>query len=182
MSINVRFSNENDKIMYVIEKIFGAKSLETAVTMEQVVEKGIELGLCETYPRGKKDGHPWWPRTSVMCGVGSVNAVMANYEKYLHRQMVRKSNGKGKVMVYWVDKTKAADIISRKNKVTGSQVVAVKVAPVITETRKSYTEEEMERKMMENPGKYVMYNGKLYSREFAIKHPEKFNSMVIGLL
>lgn len=53
--------NDNDKIMNIISKVFNATSPDTAVTLEQVIEKGIEMGVAEDYPRGKEDGHPWYP-------------------------------------------------------------------------------------------------------------------------
>ena len=37
--------NDNEKIMNIISKVFNATSPETAVTLEQVIEKGIEMGV-----------------------------------------------------------------------------------------------------------------------------------------
>ena len=53
--------NDNEKIMNIISKVFNATSPETAVTLEQVIEKGIEMGVAEDYPRGKEDGQPLVP-------------------------------------------------------------------------------------------------------------------------
>ena len=45
MSSNKKFIYENDKIIYIIRDVFGASSADNAVTMEQIIAKGIELGL-----------------------------------------------------------------------------------------------------------------------------------------
>ena len=47
--------NDNEKIMNIISKVFNATNPETAVSLEQVIEKGIEMGVAEDYPRGKED-------------------------------------------------------------------------------------------------------------------------------
>ena len=66
----MRFADttDNDNIVKIIKE-FGAISKETAITLEQVIDKGIQDGLCEIYPRGGKDGHPWYPRVSLIMGV-----------------------------------------------------------------------------------------------------------------
>lgn len=109
--------NENEKIMNIIEKVFNATSPETAVSMEQIIDKGIALGVTYSYPRGRADGHPWWPRTSLMAGVGSEAAVMENEEKHLFRQKMSK-NGSRVKMYYWVDRTKDHEVITRSSKAT----------------------------------------------------------------
>ena len=176
------FSNENDKIMFIIEKVFGAKDIETAVTMEQVIEKGIEMNLCETYPRGKQDGHPWYPHTSTMCGIHKDGTGNSNYECYLHRKFVKRPGSKVKTFVYWVDKSKKAEVIGRNGKAVSRQTKVVEKTPeIIRETRKSFTREEMEKKMSENPGVYVILNDRLYKRDFVINHPEKFDAAAIAI-
>ena len=119
------FSNENDKIMFIVEKVFGAKDIETAVTMEQVIEKGIEMNLCETYPRGKQDGHPWYPHTSTMCGIHKDGTGNSNYECYLHRKFVKRPASKVKTFVYWVDKSRKAEVIGRNWKAVSRQAKVV---------------------------------------------------------
>lgn len=110
--------NDNDKIMNIISKVFNATSPESAVSLEQVIEKGIELGVAEDYPRGKEDGHPWYPHTSVMMGVGSPNAVMNWEEVHLHRKKMHKTDGKT-CFFYWVDKTKTHQVVRRSSKAEG---------------------------------------------------------------
>lgn len=176
------FNNENDKIMFIIEHVFEAKSLETAVTLEQVIEKGIEMNLCETYPRGKEDGHPWYPHTSTMCGIHQNGTGNGNYEPYLHRAFVKRDGSKVKTFVYWVDKTKKAEVIGRNGKaVTRKAKVMEKTPEIIRETKMSFTPDEMKRKMEENPGMYVILNGKLYKRDFVLNHPEKFDAMSVAI-
>ena len=61
--------NDNDKIMNIISKVFNATSPETAVSLEQVIEKGIELGVAEDYSRGKEDDHNCYRETQGIKGV-----------------------------------------------------------------------------------------------------------------
>ena len=169
--------DDSEKIMYIVEKVFKATTPETAVTMEQIVNKGIEMGITEDYPRGRKDGHPWWPHTSVMMGVGNPDAV-ANWEEYsLHRKKMHKKNG-GTVMCYWVDGTKRHEHVTRKSKSAGvnSNHQASKT-PIflgsgpkmpITDT------EKMQKMMADYPGVYVPLRGKLYQIRFVLDHPDKF--------
>lgn len=176
------FNNENDKIMFILEHVFEAKSLETAVTTEQVIEKGIEMKLCETYPRGKEDGHPWYPRTSTMSGIHEDGTGNGNYESYLHRALVKRDGYKNKVFVYWVDRTKKAQVIGRNGKpVTRNTKVTEKTPEIIRETKGSFTQEEMEKKVAENPGKYIICDGKLLSTKFVVNHPNKFNPATVAL-
>ena len=169
------FSNENDKIMFLIEHVFEAKNLETAITMEQIVEKGIEMNLCETYPRGKADGHPWYPHTSTMCGIHKEGTGNKNYEPYLHRAFIKRPETKRKVFVYWIDKSKVAPVVTRNQKEVTRQAKVVERTPVIIrETKGQFTPEQMDQKVKENPGMFIILNNRLYLREFVINHPEKF--------
>ena len=89
----IKQMTEDEKIIYIIEKIFCATDQDTSVTMEQVIEEAIKLGYTEDYPRGKEDGHPWIPRTSVMMGVGSEGMLISAVhheegEERLHLLMV----------------------------------------------------------------------------------------------
>lgn len=171
----MKFKDDNEKIVYVVKDIFNATTPENGVTMEQIVEKGIELGLTETYPRGKKDGHPWWPRTSVMMGVGSVEAVMANEEVHLHRKNVKKEGEKGNVMIYWFDKKTKHEIIGRNTKsqttkkITKNPNVVVDFGDIIH--RRSV--EENIAKYNADPTKYMLtFDGKLLLRSWVETHPE----------
>lgn len=180
-STELFFNNDNDRIMYVISKIFNATSLETAVTLEQVIEKGIEMGLCETYPRGKEGGHPWYPHTSTMCGIHKDGTGNANYEQYLHRAFVKKEGNKSKVFVYWVDKSRKAEVIGRNGKpVQRNSKVEEKKNPEITIKRKgTYTQNQMEAKVKENPNKFMIVDNKLMSIKFILDHPEKFHPAMV---
>ena len=46
---------------------------------------------------------------------------------------------------------------------------------------KKFTLNEMKRKMEENPGVYVILNGKLYKKEFVLNHPEKFDAASLAI-
>lgn len=175
---NIFGANDSDKIMYVVEHILGAISPDTSVDMRTIVETGIEAGLTHDYPRGREDGHPWWPHTSVMMGVGE-NAE--NWEEiHLHRQMMSK-NGKGKAMYYWVDRTRRHKDVSRKGKVQGDKRYAPKKngSQYFREVKRTFTTDEMEKKMAENPGQFIVSDGKLYKTSFVVSHPEKFNPATV---
>lgn len=169
--------NENEKIMNIIEKVFKATNPETSVTLEQVIEKGIEMGVAEDYPRGKEDGHPWYPRTSVMMGVSdNVNALMENEEFHLHRRKMRK-NGKGCAFFYWVDRTKMHKTVKRNQKAEGNKDVAKSNYSFTYNSPVPGTPEMMQKTMAENPGKFRMVNGKLVSEDWIAKNPDKFQRM-----
>lgn len=55
------FIDDNEKIMYIIEKILDARTPETGVTMEQIIAKGLELGLAMDYPRNLVGDPPLVP-------------------------------------------------------------------------------------------------------------------------
>lgn len=168
--------DDSEKIMYIVEKVFKATTPETAVTMEQIVNKGIEMGITEDYPRGRKDGHPWWPHTSVMMGIGNPNAVSTWEELSLHRKKMHKQNG-GAVMVYWVDDSRCHEHVTRKSKSNGvsSNHQTNKTPITIDGPKKSITDiKEMEKRMKEKPGEYVPLRGKLYQIKFVLDNPYKF--------
>ena len=131
----LKMTNENDKIMYIVEHVLGATSPETAVTMREIIDTGISYGATETYPRTGDDGHPWWPRTSVMMGVGSELAVEANEEPYLHRGIL--TNVKGHPYGYWVDRSRKHEVESTSEKSENIQAIIRKNAK-----RKVYVVEE----------------------------------------
>lgn len=182
---------ENDKIMNIIEKVFNATTPETAVSMEEIINKGIEMGLTFSYPRGRADGHPWWPRTSVMAGVGSVNAVMENEEKHLFRQKMSKNGGHVK-MYYWVDRTREHEVITRKDKADKKnkgeksfdfKTIITSPVPVgFTGTK----EEELKFYEAAYPGKYVLVKTKtdvkrIITKDWIAGHPDKFEELYGGV-
>ena len=93
---------ENEKIMYITEHVLGATSKNSSVKMDQIIAKGIELGVVEDYPRGKEGDHPWFPRASVMSGVVDTEFASEREEPHFHRERMRKAEG-GTAMFYWVD-------------------------------------------------------------------------------
>ena len=109
-------ATENEKILYVVNDVLGATSPKTSVDMRTIVETGINLGLTEDYPRGREDGHPWWPHTSIMMGVGSPEAVLNNEEPYLHRDKMKKGHSRAR-MYYWVDRSHQHDLVTKDAKV-----------------------------------------------------------------
>lgn len=178
----MRFTNDSERIMFLVEKVFGAKNLETAVSMEQIIEKGIEMKMCEDYPRGKEDGHPWYPHTSTMCGISEMGRDHSNYEPHLHRAFVKLAGHKTKSFVYWVDRSKVAEVIGRNGKTIERQAKQVETTPIVfMGEKRRFTDEQMEQKVKDNPDKYVILNGKLYLREFILTHPEKFDAVAVAM-
>lgn len=171
--MNFGTMSENEKIMCMI-KMLNAGSKAGAVTMEQIIAKGIETGATEDYFRenwhGYKEGdHPWWQRMSPMVGVGTLEEVQKYNEPHLHRVQVKEikeSTGRvTNVMRYWYDPDTEHKNVIREKK---NEFQPVEVS------RRSYTYEEAEAKAAADPEKYVVINGKLYSRPFVEAHPEKF--------
>ena len=168
--------NDNDKIMNIISKVFNATTPETAVSLEQVIEKGIEMGVAEDYPRGKEDGHPWYPHTSVMMGVGSPSAVMNWEEIHLHRKKMHKTDGKT-CFFYWVDRTKVHQVVRRSSKAEGLKQVANNKAQGLPGTRIPQTMAEKIAKMEANPGMFRLVGDKLITEKWIQNNPEKFLSL-----
>ena len=173
--------SENDKIMYVIEKVLNATSEKKAVTMRQIVDTAIKMGITHDYPRGRADGHPWWPHTAVMMGVG--NDCWEEY--YLHRKKMHKKEG-GVAMFYWVDRSHRHNDVSWSDKADGvknakKKVKKAAVSEYYKEVRKTFTPKQMEDKMNLYPGMYVIQDDKLYSTKFVVNHPEKFNSATVAM-
>lgn len=173
--------SDNDKIMYVIEKVLNATSEKKAVTMRQVVDTAIKMGITEDYPRGREDGHPWWPHTAVMMGVGN----NCWEEFYLHRKKMHKKEG-GCAMFYWVDRSHRHNTVAWSDKAEGVKNSKKKVKKIETtvyhkEVRKSFTPKEIEAKMNLYPGMYVIQDEKLYSTKFVVTHPEKFTTATVAM-
>lgn len=171
----IKRMEENDKIVFITEHVLGAVNEKTAVTMEQIIEKGIELGVTEDYPRGKEDGHPWFPRTSVMMGVGSKTAVESNEQLHLHRKKMKKTSG-GTAMFYWVDWKNPHEHVTRFSDAEGTKKVSKKesVKPVVVESRVIHqTFEQMKEKVSQHPDQFRMVNGKLISESWLQSHPDK---------
>lgn len=189
ISTSVRLYYDNEKILYIIKDVLGASSVENAVTMEEVIAKGIEMGLTSDHQiqnwEGYKQGdHPWWPVVAPMMGIGSAEAVSQNEEPYLHRQKVQRileSGRKSNVMVYWYDRSHKHEVVRKSNKSAGRKKSAAIQTPVVMETRVAFTPEQMEAKVAQNPGKYMIIDGKLYNKEFVRNHPEKFNEMSVAI-
>lgn len=176
MKTNYNSMNDSDKIMNIIEKVFKATSPETAVTMEQVIEKGIQMGMAEDYPRGKEDGHPWYPHTSVMMGVGAPDAVMNWEEIHLHRKKMHKVNGKS-CFFYWVDKTKIHQVVRKSSKADGLKQAVKSTYQAFPQVKVTLTMAEKIAKMKANPGMFRLIGEKLISENWIKNNPEKFQQM-----
>lgn len=180
MKTNYNFNHmtEDEKILAMVD-ILGAVSPETAVTMEQMIAKGIEVGATTDYFRenwhGYQEGdHPWWQKVAPMMGVGTREEVAEHNVPHLHRKQSKemKNGRKTNVMRYWWDETKEHKVVIREK---------AKPEPVVTTTFKKFTLNEMKRKMEENPGVYVILNGRLYKKDFVLNHPEKFDAASLAI-
>ena len=101
-----KLSGESDKDIMDTLTALGAFSMETAVDLNKIVAKGIELGLTTpdaTY--GENNHHRWSPRISVMMGISTKEEVIAAREEpSLHRKMMKADRGMN--YHYWIDRTK----------------------------------------------------------------------------
>lgn len=171
MNTIIKQMSEDEKIIFIIEKIFCATDQDTSVTMEQVIEMGIKLGYTEDYPRGKEDGHPWIPRTSVMMGVGSDSAIQKHEVFELHRKKLKRE-GRYACFFYWVDRSKKHRMVCRKEKAQDQ------AKPVILYGSKTQlTQVEKENRVNQCPDNYLMIGGKLISKTWADAHPSKFQRL-----
>lgn len=176
---NFNGMNEDDKILVMID-LLGAVSKDTAVTMEQIIAKGIETGATEDYFRenwhGYKNGdHPWWQKITPMVGVGTENEVANHDVPGLHRHQVKEMKGdrQTNVMRYWFDETHRHEVVIRK-KTPKNSVSEIKGNEI------RFRGEAAEKKAQENP-EYIALNGKVYSRKFILGHPEKFTAVEIAM-
>ena len=159
---NYNHLSESEKILSVLDKL-DAVSPETAVTTEQMVAKGIELGMTkdiftENWHGHKEGDHPWWLLLAAMSGVGSEEEVAKYNVPHLHRQKVSavKNGRKTKVMAYWYDESYEHEV---------------------TYTGKAYKEKMMRKKdiQMRQDPRYLEIGDKFYSVKFIVAHPEQFN-------
>lgn len=169
MNRNADFTHD-ENIMTVL-KTLGATSEQTAVSSEELIEKGIEMKLTEPYPRGKKDGHPWRPRLAVMMGVGSDGNCENHEEKSLHRVWAKKSTGSGYTMFYWIDTKTPHENVKQKC----TEVKQNKKSNYVDFPSKKVelTLEQKLEKAAAEPDKYLMIGDRLLSRAWAEAHPEK---------
>lgn len=113
---NYNTMSEEEKILHILD-IMGAVSPETAVTTEDLVDKGIQEGATEDvfteYWHGHKEGdHSWWFLLASMSGTGSEEEVAKHNTPHLFRKKVSatKNGRKTNVYVYWYDETQTHEI------------------------------------------------------------------------
>lgn len=177
----IKCMSENEKIVATIKEL-GAKDFESAVTMEQIIEKGIQLGFTEDYNtecwNGYKEGdHPWWTVVAPMMGIGTDMSVKENEELHLHRQKVVKEGGsrKSNVMVYWFDPKSKHALVKRSNKASG-KVIKMAAATSFSEV-KTLSDDEKMQLAENNSDKYRYINHKLISESWIQQNPEKFKAL-----
>ena len=173
---SVKNFDADDKILFIIKDIFQADCFENAVSMEQIIEKGIELGLTKDYFTEKWEGykkgdHTWWLKIAVMAGVGTEEQLFSHEVKHLHRKKIQYTKGqrKANTMVYWYDPTQEHTVVLKKHKVTKKKAEVQKIADKVIS-------ESLEEKMQicaANPDKYVMIGNKRISVEWLNNNAEK---------
>lgn len=91
-NFNTRYMSEDDKIITVTRDYLNATSKETAVTMEEIIAKAIEVGFttdCWLGVRGKegymKGDHPWWFNAPIIAGVGTKEQLANHEDVHFHR-------------------------------------------------------------------------------------------------
>lgn len=187
MKQNYSYLSEPEKILSVLDRL-NAVSPETAVTTEQLVDKGIELGMTkdvftENWHGHKEGDHPWWLLLASMSGVGSEEEVAKNNVPHLHRQKVKKvKNGrKTNVMVYWYDETYTHEITYTGKAYKEKLMRQQDIKNLLERTRNlPKTKEERVEQMRKDPN-YIEIDGRFYLTKFVVAHPEKFNPVFVAI-
>lgn len=179
--MNYNYLSEDEKILEVLNQM-GAVSPETAVTTEEMVDKGIELGMTKDVFtdnwHGHKEGdHPWWLLLAAMSGVGSEDEVTKHNVPHLHRKKVqRMKNGrKTNVMVYWYDESFSHTITYTGKVYREKMMHHQEIMDFLDRTRNLPKTKEERMEQLRNDPNYTEIDGKFFSTKFIVKHPEKFN-------
>lgn len=184
MKTNYNYLSEDEKILSILD-LMGAKSFETAVTTEQMIDKAIEEGatkdvFTDNWHGHKEGDHSWWLLLAAMSGTGSEVEVDKHNVPHLHRKKVqRMKNGhKTWVMVYWYDESFSHEI-TYTGKVYKEKLVRQREIKDILDHSRNLpkSKEEWMERMRKNPD-YVEIDGKFYTAKFVASHPEKFNPVM----
>ena len=183
---NYNYLSESEKILSVLDKL-DAVSPETAVTTEQMVAKGIELGMTkdiftENWHGHKEGDHPWWLLLAAMSGVGSEEEVAKYNVPHLHRQKVSavKNGRKTKVMAYWYDESYEHEVTYTGKAYKEKMMRKKDIQDLLDRTRNLPKSKEERIAQMKNDPNYVEIEGKFYSAKFVAAHPEKFNPVFVA--
>lgn len=91
-NINTRSMSEDEKIITVVRDYLNATSQASAITMEEIIAKAIEVGFttdCWNGVNGKKGymnaDHPWWFNGPVIAGVGTKEQLANHEDVHFHR-------------------------------------------------------------------------------------------------
>ena len=186
--MNYNYLSESEKILTVLDKM-GAGSPETAITTEQMVEKGIELGMTKDIFtdnwHGHKEGdHPWWLLLAAMSGTGSEEEVAKYNVPHLHRQKVKmvKNGRKTNVMVYWYDESYTHEV-NYTGKVYKEKLQREQdIKNLLDRTRDlPATKEDRIAQMKKDSSLMEVYPGRFFRVQFILDHPEKFNPYTVSL-
>ena len=184
-TMNYNYLSDSEKILIVLDKM-GAVSPETAITTEEMVGKGIELGmtkevLTDNWHGHKEGDHPWWLLLAAMSGTGSEEEVAKHNVPYLHRQKVqRMKNGrKTKVMVYWYDESYTHEITYTGKEYKQKLIRQQEIRYVLEKTKGLPKSKEERMEQMRKDPNYVEIDGKFYTAKFVVAHPEKFNPVMV---
>lgn len=164
--------------MYITEHVLGATSKDSSVKMDQIIAKGIELGVVEDYPRGKEGDHPWFPRASIMIGVVDNETAAEHEEPHFHREKMKKIGG-GSAMFYWVDwkhyhkkvyRDEAALELRKQKKLEKEKQ---EQAASLKQHLENIKEKEQAHNLLIQTGGIVEINGKKVLKSWIQQNPDK---------
>ena len=183
MKTNYNYLTEDEKILTILD-LMGAKSLETAVTTEKMLDKAIEEGatkdvFTDNWHGHKEGDHPWWLLLAAMSGTGSEVEVEKHNVPHLHRKKVPgvKNGRKTQVYVYWYDES-----FDHEKNFTGKEwkekmAKQAEIKRILLEKKNApKTKEEVMTKIANDPAN-ININGKYVGRKWLINNPEKAKSL-----
>lgn len=183
MKTNYNYLTEDEKILTILD-LMGAKSLETAVTTEKMLDKAIEEGatkdlFTESWHGHKEGDHPWWLLLAAMSGTGSEVEVEKHNVPHLHRKKVPgvKNGRKTQVYVYWYDESFSHEI-TYTGKVYREKMEKKAQMKALVERIKNAPRSEAEaRAQMANDPDFINIDGKFIRKMWMINNPEKAKSL-----
>lgn len=181
--MNYTHMTESDKILHILD-LLKATTIETGVTTEQLVDKGIQEGatkdiFTEGWHGHKEGDHPWWLLLAAMSGTGSEEEVAKYDVPYLHREKVTrvKNNRKSKVYVYWYDEsyTHTKTFTGKAWKEKMQRIADRK--KFLEEAKSAPKSKEEFFAQKEKDPNYINVDGKFILKSFFINHKEKAQSL-----
>ena len=162
----------------------GAKSLETAVTTEKMLDKAIEEGatkdvFTESWHGHKEGDHPWWLLLAAMSGTGSEVEVEKHNVPHLHRKKVPgvKNGRKTQVYVYWYDESFSHEITYTGKVYREKMEKKAQMKELVERIKNAPRSEAEARAQMANDPDFINIDGKFIRKMWMINNPEKAKSL-----